>query len=149
MSGQEDTARSVLNAIVTVGVSVAGVSFSVIAVALVLASQQLSPRVLRSFQRQRLNQGVLALLLGTATYALFVLGSISDEKAQAVPELAVTLAMVLAAASLAPLVLFLHHAIRSLNAPTVIRRIAAEGHESIAEPYPAGVGQELDKTTAA
>ncbi len=140
MSGDEDTARTVLAAIVTVGVSVAGVSFSIIAVALVLASQQLSPRVLRSFQRQPLNQAVLALLLATATYALFVLGAVSDETDRPVPELSVTLAMLLAGASLGLFVVFLHHAVRSLNASVVIRRIAAEGHESIANPYPQGVG---------
>ncbi len=144
ISGKEDTARAVLTAIVTVGVSVAGVSFSVIAVALVLASQQLSPRVLRSFQRQPLNQAVLAALLGTATYALFVLGYVSEEQSQPVPELAVTLAMVLAAGGMVLFVLFLHHAVRSLNASAVIRRIAAEGHASIASPYPDGVGAEAD-----
>lgn len=141
VSGQEDTARAVLTAIVTVGVSVAGVSFSVIVVALVLASQQLSPRVLRSFQRQPLNQAVLAMMLGTATYALFVLSSLNEEGEQPVPELAVTIAMALAAVSLGLFVVFLHHAVRSLNAATVIRRIAAEGHESVEEPYPARVGR--------
>ena len=140
-TGQEDSARAVLATIATIAVSVAGVSFSVIAVALVLASQQLSPRVLRSFQRQPLNQGVLALLLGTATYALFVLTSVSDADGEPVGELAVTLAMLLAAASLALFVLFLHHAVRSLNASVVIRRIAAEGHQTVAEPYPEGVGR--------
>ncbi len=149
MSGQMETARTVLAAIVALGVSVAGVSFSVIAVALVLASQQLSPRVLQSFQRQPLNQGVLAVLLATATYSLFVLGSVSEEPDRPVPELAVTLAMVLAAGSLALFVVFLHHAIRSLNASAVIRRIAVEGHESIAAPYPAGVGQEPEDAAAA
>ena len=149
VSGDEDTARAVLGTIVTVSVSVAGVSFSIIAVALVLASQQLSPRVLRSFQRQPLNQAVLAMLLGTATYALFVLGSISDERGRPVPELAVTIAMVLAVISIALFVVFLHHAVRSLNASVVIRRIAAEGHESIEQPYPAAVGQAPNDPAAA
>ena len=149
ISGQEDTARAVLAGIIALGVSVAGVSFSVIVVALVLASQQLSPRVLRSFQRQALNQAVLAMLLGTATYALFVLGSLNEEQDKPVPEFAVTLAMAMAAASLGLFVVFLHHAVRSLNASTVIRRIAAEGHESIEDPYPTGVGTAPDDQQAA
>jgi uncharacterized membrane protein len=149
LSSEAETARAVLTAIVALTVSVAGVSFSVIVVALVLASQQLSPRVLRSFQRQRLNQAVLALLLGSATYALFVLGFVSEEKDRSVPELSVTIAMGLAAASLGLFVVFLHHAVRSLNASAVIRRIAAEGHASIAEPYPAGAGREPDDEAAA
>ncbi len=44
------SARAVLQMIATVTVSVIGLSFSVILVALQLASQQLSPRVLRTFQ---------------------------------------------------------------------------------------------------
>ena len=149
ISGQEDTARAVLAGIIALGVSVAGVSFSVIVVALVLASQQLSPRVLRSFQRQPLNQAVLAMLLGTATYALFVLGALNEEENNPVPEFAVTLAMAMAAASLGLFVVFLHHAVRSLNASTVIRRIAAEGHESIDDPYPTGVGTPPDDQQSA
>lgn len=149
ITGREDTARAVLTAIVALGVSVAGVSFSVIAVALVLASQQLSPRVLRSFQRRSLNQAVLGLLLGTATFALFVLANVSEERDEPVPEVAVTLAMLLAASALGLFVVFLHHAIRSLNASAVIRRIAAEGHESVERPYPAGEGVEPPDPAAA
>jgi uncharacterized membrane protein len=99
--------------IATVAMTVAGISFSVIVVALVLASQQLSPRVMRSFQHHPLNQSVL-----------------EDE----VPEFSITVAMILAALSLVVFVVFLHHIIRSLNASAVIRRIAAEGHEALHRP---------------
>lgn len=139
--GQEDTARTILTIVATIGVSTAGVSFSVIVVALVLASQQLSPRVLSSFQRQTLNQAVLAVLLGSAVFALFTLGAIGGTSEQPVPEVAVTLAMLSTAAALGLFVVFLHHAVRSLNASVVIRRIAADGHQAIADPYPHGVGR--------
>lgn len=136
------TARSTLGTVVTLGVSVAGVSFSVIAVALVLASQQLSPRVLRSFQRQRLNQVVLGALLATATFALFAQARVGRgaEAQQAVPEISVLVALASAAVALVLFVAFLHDAVRSLNASVVIRRIAAEGHAAIAAPYPEGAG---------
>lgn len=142
-NGGRDTARSVLQTIVTVAVSVAGISFSVIVVALVLASQQLSPRVLSSFQRQPLNQAVLGLFLATATFSLFVLGA-SEGTSETVPELSVTVAMVLAAMSLALFVVFLHYLVRSLNASAVIRRIAADGHRAIHEPYPLGFGDGIE-----
>lgn len=138
--GSADTARATLQMIATVAVSVAGISFSVIVVALVLASQQLSPRVMRSFQRHPLNRAVLGLFLATAAFSLFVLGSI-DDSSDEVPEVAVTVAMVLAALSLATFVIFLHHMVRSLNASAVIRRIAAEGHEAVHTPYPEYVGE--------
>ena len=133
--GGVETARAVLQVIATVAITVAGISFSVIVVALVLASQQLSPRVLRSFQRNPLNQVVVALFLATAAFALFVLGAVDDGQ-DAVPELSVTAAMLLAAVSLVTFVAFLHHLIRSLNASALIRRISAEGHQAIEDPYP-------------
>ncbi len=142
VTGGPDTARAVLQVIVTVAVSVAGISFSVIVVALVLASQQLSPRVLRSFQRHPLNQVVLGLFLGTAAYALYVLGALGGD--EAVPELSVALAMLAAGLSLILFVGFLHHMVRSLNASAVIRRIAADGHRAIELPYPSGAGAEPD-----
>lgn len=147
-SGSADTARAVLQMIATVAVSVAGISFSVIVVALVLASQQLSPRVMGNFQRHPLNQAVLGLFLATAAFSLFVLGTLDDGRA-AVPEAAVTLAMVLAALSLATFVVFLHHMVRSLNASAVIRRIAAEGHEAVHAPYPEEVGEAPTEPEAA
>jgi uncharacterized membrane protein len=138
-SGSSQTARATLQIIATVAVSVAGISFSVIVVALVLASQQLSPRVLRSFQRHPLNQTVLGLFLATAAFSLFVLGGFDDSR-DPVPETAVSVAMILAAISLVTFVFFLHYLVRSLNASAVIRRIAAEGHQAVEGPYPAGVG---------
>lgn len=138
-TGSLETATTVLQMIGTVAMSVAGISFSVIVVALVLASQQLSPRVLRSFQRNPLNQAVLGLFLGTAAFSLFVLGSLGDGD-DAVPELSVTVAMLMAALSLGAFVVFLHHIVRSLNASAVIRRIAAEGHQAVDAPYPQPAG---------
>lgn len=147
-SSGPDTARAVLQTIATVAVSVAGISFSVIVVALVLASQQLSPRVMRSFQRHPLNQGALGLFLGTAAFSLVLLGAIEDSP-EGVPEFSVTLAIMLAAFSLGVFVVFLHHIVRSLNASSVIRRIAAEGHEAVDAPYPTGVGEPAPSAEAA
>jgi uncharacterized membrane protein len=141
-SGDTETARAVLGAIVALTVSVAGISFSVIVVALVLSSQQLSPRVLRSFQRNPLNRIVLALFLGTAIYAVVVLSAVNGDESDRVPEFATSVAMVLAAFSLAFFVVFLHHILRSLNASVVIRRIASEGQAATEAPYPQGAGHD-------
>ena len=140
-SGEPATGRSVLQVVATLAVSVAGVSFSVIVVALVLASQQLSPRVLQNFQRHPLNQAVLGVFLGNAAFSLFVLASV-DGDGEKVPELSIGIAMLVSGLSLALFALFLHHVVRSLNASAVIRRIAADGHQSVHAPYPVGVGRE-------
>ena len=139
-----DTARSTLQLITTLAVSIAGISFSVIVVALVLTSQQLSPRVLRSFQRNSLNQAVLGLFLATAVFSMYVLSAVEDDPQRPVPELGTTLAMLMAAVSMLLFVFFLHHMIRSLNAAAIIRRIAADGHREIDNPYPTGAGRDPD-----
>lgn len=136
--GDADSARSVLTTIATVTVSVVGIAFSVVVVALQLSSQQLSPRVLRTFQNDRLNQATLAAFLGAAVYSLVLLTQLST----GVPEIAVFASIVWALAALGLFVAFVEHAITSLQAATVIARIAADGREALEGDYPAGVGSE-------
>lgn len=49
-------------------ITTVGVVFSLTVVSLQLASGQFSPRVMRSFIRDRLSQGVIGLLVGTFFY---------------------------------------------------------------------------------
>lgn len=141
-------ARGLLETIATVTVSVAGISFSVTVVALQLASQQLSPRVLRTFQNDRLSQTTLALFLGTFVYALLVLAAfrVSEDE---VPKLSVAVAVVAATAAFLLFVAFIHNIVGSLQASTLIRRMAADGHRTAAAAYPAGVGTEPEDPAAA
>ena len=66
--GGPEGAREVLSAIASSMITVAGVAFSVMIVALTLASQQFGPRLLRNFMRDRGNQVVLGTFIGTFTY---------------------------------------------------------------------------------
>lgn len=136
-----DSARGTLETIATVTVSVAGVAFSATVVALTLASQQLSPRVLRTFQANRLSQATLAVFVGAFVYCLVLLSSLG---AGGVPKLSITFAIVLAVASFVLFVFFIHDIVNSLQASTLIRRIAADGQYAIAFRYPAGTGSDAD-----
>lgn len=147
--GEAASARAVLQTIATVTSSVAGVTFSVTLVALTLASQQLSPRVLRTFQARRLYQVVLAAFLGTFVFSLLVLMSVRERPAVFVPELAVSLAVSAAILSFALLVVFIDDLVRSVQASTVIRRIAEGSHASIERPYPEGIGAPPEDAVAA
>ena len=69
-------AREMLSAIAGSMITVAGVVFSVTLVALSLASQQYSPRVLRSFMADRPTQAVLGVFVGVFAYCLVVLRTI-------------------------------------------------------------------------
>lgn len=144
-----DNARGLLETIATVTVSVAGIAFSVTVVALTLASQQLGPRVLRTFQANRLAQTTLALFLGTFAYSLVVLTSLGTRGEEGVPQISVTAAILAAAASFALFVAFIHDIVESLQASTLIRRIAADGHAAIERRFPGDIGAEPSDRSAA
>ncbi len=140
-AGTVDSARSILTTIATVTVSVAGLAFSVTVVALVLAAQQLSPRVMRTFRSDRLNQLVLGMFVGTFVYALLVLRSVGAGGSEVfVPDIAVTVAVVAAVVAFALFVAFIHDMVHALEASTVIHRIAVDGRDAIDDPFPRGVG---------
>ncbi len=73
-----DGARGVLTAIAGSVMTVLGTAFSITIVGLQLASSQFTPRVLRQFTGDRVNQAVLAAYIGTFTYCLLVLRTIQD-----------------------------------------------------------------------
>jgi len=124
--GEAAAARAILQTIATLTVSIVGLAFSVTLVALQLAAQQLSPRVLRTFRRDRLNQATLAAFLGTAIYAVLVLRSV---RADEVPDLSVTAAFVFVSASLILFVAFINNIVNSLQPAHVIERILRDGLE--------------------
>src|SRR4051794_5605583 len=79
--GGSDGARSLLGAVASSTIGVAGTLFSITVAALTLASNQMGPRLLRNFMRDRGNQATLGIFLGTFDYALVVLRTVrgSDE----------------------------------------------------------------------
>lgn len=145
-----DAARSLLSTIATVTVSVAGLAFSVTLVALTLASSQLSPRVLRTFETDRLSQATLGLFLGTFIYCIAVLLRLDEQGGGGEPpNLALTVAALLALVAFFLFALFLHHIVRSLQPSTVISRIAAEAVSAAEGRYPHEVGSAPEDADAA
>ena len=65
--GGPDGARTVLSTIASAMISVTGLVFSITMVVVQLASSQFSPRVMRSFIRDRLSQWVIGLLVAAWT----------------------------------------------------------------------------------
>ena len=116
--GGAEGARGVLSAIAGGLITVTGVVFSVTIVALQLASSQFTPRVLRNFTADRVNQTVLGVFIATFTYALLVLRTIrsgDDAEPPFVPGLAVTLAVVLVLVSIGYLIFFINHSAHSIQ----------------------------------
>ena len=139
--GGPEGAREVLSAIASSMITVAGVAFSVTIVALTLASQQFGPRLLRNFMRDRGNQVVLGTFIATFTYSLMVLRTIRSNGSEFVPQVSVTLAMVLALTSLAVLIYFIHHAAVTIQAPEVIAMVAEDLTQGIDRLFPEALGR--------
>ncbi|MEO8577006.1 MAG: DUF2254 domain-containing protein [Gemmatimonadales bacterium] len=135
-SGGAEGASAVLGTIAGSMITIAGVVFSLTLVALSLASSQLGPRLLRNFMRDRANQVVLGTFVATFLYSLLVLRTIrrADEIAF-VPHLAVTLAVLLAIASIAVLIYFIHHVSVSIQADAIIARVYDDVIAGIARLY--------------
>jgi uncharacterized membrane protein len=138
--GGPEGAREVLATIAASMITVAGVSFSVMIVALTLASQQFGPRLLRNFMRDTGNQFVLGTFIGTFSYCLIVLRTVRGGGEEFVPHISITVALVFALASLGVLIYFIHHAAVSIQAPELIATVAKDLDQSIERLFPEKLG---------
>ena len=114
-------------------ITTVGVVFSLTVVSLQLASGQFSPRVMRSFIRDRLSQGVIGLLVGTFFYCILILPSLSGDPAADAPRISLTLAVVLTLVTVVGIIAHLDHLSRGLQVGNLARAIAAEGGRVAAE----------------
>jgi uncharacterized membrane protein len=119
-----DSARAVLAAIAGATLAVVGMIFSILMVALVLASQQFSPRILRNFIRDRISQDVLSIFIGTFVYSLLVLARISEHEDRIfTPVLSVTGAILFAIIATGAFIFFIDHITKTIRANYMIADI--------------------------
>lgn len=145
-TGTADGARSLLAAIASSMIGVAGVVFSIAIVSLTLASNQFGPRLLRNFMRDKGNQITLGTFLSAFLYCLLVLRKVHGSEAHGgafVPQISLLIALLLAIASIGVLIYFIHHAAESIQAPNVIISVTRELMASVDELFP----EEIDSTT--
>lgn len=113
-------------------ITTAGVVFSLTVVSLQLASSQFSPRVMRSFIRDRLSQTVIGLLVATFVFCVLVLRHISGDPTSNAPRVAMTVAIVLAVATVLLIIAYLNRLAYGLQVGEVVRTISDEADEVIA-----------------
>jgi uncharacterized membrane protein len=132
------SARSLLGTLAGATITVAGIVFSVTVVSVQLASSQASPRVLRGFLRDRFQQGVIGLVIGTFAYCTVVLAVTrargSDETASG--SVAVTVATLLAVASILAIIAFIDRSARSMQVGRIVRTVSIESIERIRQLHP-------------
>ncbi|HEY2075634.1 MAG TPA: DUF2254 domain-containing protein [Streptosporangiaceae bacterium] len=132
ISGSPDVARTVLTAIAAAVITVIGVVFSIVIVALTLTSTQFGPRMLRNFIRDRGTQLTLGTYVATFVYAVLALGSVGQSSRGAfVPHISVTVTLMLMLADVAVLIYFLHHIALQIQLPQVIAGIAGDLQSAI------------------
>ncbi|HEY0694275.1 MAG TPA: DUF2254 domain-containing protein [Kribbella sp.] len=121
--GTADDARTLMIAIASTMATVIALVLGLTVLALQLASTQFSPRLLRNFLRDRINQVVLSVFVATFTYStagLYTVGVAAGRRTDEYPRLAVTVALVLLFLSLLMLVFFVHHLAHSIQIDEVM-----------------------------
>ena len=121
-----ESSRSILSTIAGSMVTTAGVTFSVMVLAVSQASTQYTPRVMRNFMRDRVSQVTLGGLIGVFVYSLIVLRTIRSGDELFIPSVAVAAAMLLALLTVALLMYFIHHIASTLEAGTVLASVAKD-----------------------
>jgi uncharacterized membrane protein len=135
-----DAAVALLSTIAGATITTVGVVFSLLVVSLQLASGQFSPRVLRTFWRDRFGQVLIGLLLATFTFCVLALTQV-DTGAERAPTLTMLGAVGLALGSIVAIAGYLNRITRQQYVGRIMERIAAEGLELVAElPYGPRVG---------
>lgn len=149
-AGGPEGARGLLSAVASSMATVAATAFSITIVALQLAASNFGPRLLRNFMQDMGNQVVLGTFIATFLYCLLVLRTIHGEDYNLfVPQLAVTMGIVLAIASLGVLIYFIHHASTIIQASHVIESVSHEFDDAIERLFPEQLGQDKLETETA
>ena len=126
-------ARTLLGAVASSTIGVAGTVFSITIAALSLAAGQMGPRLLRNFTRDRGNQFTLGAFLGTFSYALMVLRSVrTHSEGEFVPHLSLSIGILLAFVCVGTLVFFVGHMAGRINVDTVVNLVSDDVRSAIA-----------------
>jgi uncharacterized membrane protein len=122
-----DGAREVLSAITTSMITFTGLVFSITIVVLQLTSSQFSPRVLRTFLRDRQTQLSLGVFVATFVYAVMVLRTVdSTDGARFVPAIATTVGVALLLLSVGVFVGYIHHIATAIQVSSLVRAVGDE-----------------------
>jgi uncharacterized membrane protein len=132
--GSALAASTLLSTIAGSLITVAGLAFSITIVALQLVSSQYTPRVLRGFLLDRTTQIVAGGFFAIFSYALIVLTTTREPAPPDpgfIPELSITIAIVLSFLGLILLLLFIHHTGSIIQVPEIAARVAAQTIQAI------------------
>ncbi|MGE2730231.1 DUF2254 domain-containing protein [Mycolicibacterium vaccae] len=121
-----NAATWLLSTVAGATITTAGVVFSLTVVSLQLASSQFSPRVMRSFIRDRLSQSVIGLLVATFVFSVLVLRHLDADEHSNAPRISMTLAVALTLTTVVLIIAYLNRLAFGLQVGEVVRTITDE-----------------------
>lgn len=141
-SGGTEGARSVLSVIAGSVMTVVSIVFSLTVTTLAQTSSHFGPRVLRNFTSDRGVQFTLGTFIATFVYCLLVLRTVrSLEEKSFVPYLSVNIGILLALASMAVLIYFIHHISQNIQAENLIANVGEQFRKSLPLLFPERIGR--------
>jgi uncharacterized membrane protein len=129
----------VLSTLATAMLTFLGVVFTIGLVALQLASQQFSPRVLRNYVRTTTTKVALGTFIATFIYPLFSLGYLEEFSRRGhadISTVSVAVAMILAIASIAVFIAYVTLTIRGMRIAYAISTVAVETGRALEQVFP-------------
>lgn len=141
-----DGSRGMLTAIAGSMLTVAALAFSLTLSIIAQASGQYTPRILRNFMRDRVNQFILGYFVSVFAYCLIILRTIRGaDELQFVPSLGVIVGLVLAIGGIIVLIYFIHHIASSLQVTNIVNDIREETTEVIDRIFPEKLGRSAEE----
>jgi uncharacterized membrane protein len=139
LTGPPATAQIIVSTFIGSLVTLISIVMTVITVAVQLAMQQFSPRIVRPLLRDRRNQLAVGLFVATLVFSLIVLPQVYGHgpgKGPELPGLSILTAEIMMLASVVALILYAHHAGQSMRVGGVIDLVGDETREMVKEIYP-------------
>ena len=139
LTGPPAAAQTILTTFIGALVTLISIVMTVITVAVQLAMQQFSPRIVRPLLQDRRNQCMVGLFAATLVFCLIVVPQAyahEGGKGSGLPGLSILTAEVLMLASVIALILYVHQAGQAMRVSGLIDLVGDQTREMIHKAYP-------------
>lgn len=147
--GGPDAALEILNTVATSMVSLTALVLTIVLVVVQLGMGQFSPRIVQRLLRDRPSQFAIGLFVATFVHTLLTIREVepgaAGEPGQ-VPGVAVIATFVLALASIAVLVMYVHHVGQALRVSALVELAGEQTRRLLDKVYPADGSAMTDET---